>query len=133
MEWEREESWFMNVAPTERFFLPASNTFSISETPLTTYDVRSFTNTPRSLSSLSSRLVFGVLGQQVAHFFVIDLQERRADEEVLVVSGLNLLEDSAECTGNDPTQVSAGSHCPSIVCVFPVPVCPYANTVPLYP
>jgi hypothetical protein len=22
MEWERDESWFISVAPTERFFLP---------------------------------------------------------------------------------------------------------------
>ena len=29
--------------------------------------------------------------------------------------------------------ISGGLSLPSIVCVFPVPVCPYAKIVPLYP
>ncbi len=31
MEWEREESWFMSVAPTERFFLPTCRDSQVGE------------------------------------------------------------------------------------------------------
>ena len=31
MEWEREEVWFIKVAPTDLFFFPACMTWSISE------------------------------------------------------------------------------------------------------
>uniref|UniRef100_A0A8C6M6N3 Uncharacterized protein n=1 Tax=Nothobranchius furzeri TaxID=105023 RepID=A0A8C6M6N3_NOTFU len=55
MACERELCSFMFVAPTERFWLPTFMTFSISRTHLVTNDERSFTYTPMSGLSLSSR------------------------------------------------------------------------------
>jgi hypothetical protein len=59
MECERELVWFMSVEPTERFFLPACITWSISCVDLTTKLVRSFTYTPESTFSFRSSRFFG--------------------------------------------------------------------------
>jgi hypothetical protein len=40
IEWEREESWFMRVAPVERFFLP-----TCTITPATTHATLNAINT----------------------------------------------------------------------------------------
>ncbi|KAE8909247.1 hypothetical protein PF011_g7005 [Phytophthora fragariae] len=49
----------MSVAPTLRFFLPCCMTASISAAAATWRDVRSFTKTPASTVSLSSRRFLG--------------------------------------------------------------------------
>mmetsp|Transcript_39969 Transcript_39969/g.106958 ORF Transcript_39969/g.106958 Transcript_39969/m.106958 type:complete len:207 (-) Transcript_39969:126-746(-) len=54
---------------------------------------------------LEVQLVLRVLGQQVAHLLVVDLQERRADQKILVVGPFNSLENVAEGTGNDAAHV----------------------------
>ena len=58
-ECDRDESWFIRVAPTVRFFFPTVSTFVISLTPLTTNAVRSLTYTPVSTCSFSSSLLLG--------------------------------------------------------------------------
>mmetsp|Transcript_3720 Transcript_3720/g.13716 ORF Transcript_3720/g.13716 Transcript_3720/m.13716 type:complete len:319 (-) Transcript_3720:544-1500(-) len=64
MECERDDVAFMSVEPTDRFFLPAVMTWSISADDLTTKEVRSLTYTPESTFSLSSRRFFGSLDRR---------------------------------------------------------------------
>ena len=57
MECERDESAFISVAPTLRFFLPTWSTLLISDTDLTTNVVRSLTYTPVSGFSFRSHVL----------------------------------------------------------------------------